>query len=386
MKALVDKYAAKLVTAGLADPGQPLVGGLDDELVWSRPDPRCPELAAVFRRLSINSLLFSYPCEPYRTIIDYLASEGDGPIRPTDSETRTILHDLPVIDELEAEAIAGELRQRKSVIVRGQGVVTWGTVSPEQAFVFYSSVCFACFVKFFSDYLRDRAAGTLRARQEAVFRHVVEVLEPVPERPPELMHAPFRSEEEVYRAVSEAGRATVGHGLVDSFFGNVSCLHGGTLYISQTGSSLDELEGCIDPCVLDGSSCAGITASSELTAHREVVLRTGRKAILHGHPKFSVILSLDCRQKGCEFGDRCHTRCPEQRLVGDVPIVPGEVGTGRYGLCNTLPAAMEGRRGVIVYGHGLFTTGEQDFNEAFASLLAIERMCREEYFARAETG
>jgi len=57
------------------------------------------------------------------------------------------------------------------------------------------------------------------------------------------------------------------------------------------------------------------------------------------------------------------TRCPEKRLVGDVPIVSGEVGTGPYGLCHTVPAAMAGRQGVIVYGHGVFTMGRQDFNE-----------------------
>ena len=41
---------------------------------------------------------------------------------------------------------------------------------------------------------------------------------------------------------------------------------------------------------------------------------------------------------------------------------------------------MEGRRGVIVYGHGLFTVGRTDFNEAFANLLDIERSCRQSYF------
>jgi len=54
--------------------------------------------------------------------------------------------------------------------------------------------------------------------------------------------------------------------------------------------------------------------------------------------------------------------------------VGGEVGIGPHGLCNTLPPAMEGRRGVIVYGHGLFTVGRDDFNEAFTNLLAVERM------------
>jgi len=382
MQRLVDKYARKLVAAGLAEEGAPLVGGFDDELVWNRPDPVEAELEKVFGGLNINSLLFSRPAEPYGSIIEHLASRADGAVQPDDSETRTFLHDLPVIDEFDAALIVAALKRRKSVIIRGHGVVTWGTVSPEQAFVFFSSVCFACFVKFFLDCLRAGRAGAMTDEQRRVLEGAARRLDRRGEGPPALMTGPFGSEADVYRAVSEAGRTTVEYGLVDSFFGNVSFLYGDTLYISQTGSSLDELEGCIDPCKLDGSSCAGITASSELTAHREVVLTTGLKAVLHGHPKFSVILSLDCEKRDCEFEGRCHTKCPEERLVADVPIVPGEVGTGPHGLCNTLPPAMAGRRGVIVYGHGLFTVGRVDFNEAFASLLDVERMCRAEYFRR----
>ena len=381
MRELVDKYAAKLVTAGLAEEGAPLLGGLDAELAWSREDPLCAELERVFAGLNINALLFSRPAEPYRSIIGYLADRADDCIEPEDSETRTFMHDLPVIASFNAGRIVEKLRCRKSVIVKGQGIVTWGMVSPEQAFIFYSSLCFACFVKFFSDYLAAAQAGEISAEQRTVFDTACTALEHLPDTAPALMTAPFGSEDDVYRAVSEAGRATVEHRLVDSFFGNVSYRRGNTLYISQTSSSLDELEGCIDPCPLDGSSCVGITASSELTAHREVVLRTGSNAILHGHPKFTVILSMLCDKEGCDHRGRCHTRCPEERFIDDIPIVPGEVGTGPYGLCNTLPQAMEGRRGVIVYGHGLFTVAKDDFNEAFATLLDVERLCRDRYFS-----
>ena len=381
MRELVDKYAAKLVTAGVADEGAPLLGGLDAELTWSRDDPLCAELERVFAGLNINALLFSEPAEPYRSIVDYLAANATDAIEPADSETRTFMHDLPVIDSFDADRIIEKLRRRKSVIVRGRGIVTWGMVSPEQAFIFYSSLCFACFVKFFSDYFAAVRTGGASDEQRRVFDAVRGHLESLPDSPPELMKAPFGSEDDVYRAVSEAGRATVEHRLVDSFFGNVSYRFGNTLYISQTSSSLDELEGCIDPCPLDGSSCVGITASSELTAHREVVLRTGNNAILHGHPRFTVIMSMLCDRDGCEHKGRCHTRCPEERSIEDIPIVPGEVGTGRYGLCNTLPQAMEGRRGVIVYGHGLFTVAKDDFSEAFATLLDVERMCRDRYFS-----
>jgi ribulose-5-phosphate 4-epimerase/fuculose-1-phosphate aldolase len=383
MKQLLDKYARKLVVAGLTDEGAPLLGGLDVEILWNRPDPACAELEKVFQGLAINSLLFARPAEPYRSLIDYVARRAARAIRPGDTETRTFMHEIPVIHAFEGDAMITALKSRKGVVIPGKGIVAWGTVSPEQAFVSFSSVCFACFVKFFADYLTHLRAGRIFEEERRLFHGAVARLAPLPQEPPSLMAGPFASEAQVLRAVTEAGRLTVEYGLVDSFFGNISCRFGNTLYISQTGSSLDELEGCIDPCPLDGSSCTAITASSEFVAHRELVLCTGMNTVLHGHPKFAVILSMDCDRRHCRAREACHTRCPEQRLLGDVPIVSGEVGTGPSGLCRTVPAAMAGRRGVIVYGHGVFTMGRHDFNEALANLLAVERMCRDEYLRRA---
>lgn len=381
MQGLIHKYAQKLVEAGLAEPGAPVVGGLDADLVWNQQSPVCSELEKVFHALNINSLLFSEPAEPYRSIIDYLARHSDGKaIQPTDCETRTMMHDLPIADLFNAETIIYALKRRKSVIIPGQGIVTWGIVSPEQAFIFFSSVCFACFVKFFADYLSDARSRRLTAAQKTVFDRVICHLDELPPQAPPLRRGPFLTEEAVHAALIEAGRLTVRYRLVDSFFGNLSYRCGDTLYISQTGSSLDELEGCIDPCPLDGSSCAAITASSELTAHRQIVMNTDRNAILHGHPKFSVILSMYCEDTECSLKGECHRRCNKNRYIEDIPIVPGEVGTGPFGLCHTLPPAIKNRRGAIVYGHGLFTTATHDFNEAFTNLLQIERQCRDFYF------
>lgn len=382
MKALAAKYAAKAAGAHLADVGDVLVGGMDAELEWNRPDPACAVLEEVLAGLNVNALLFARPAEPYRTVLDFLAGRSTGAVRPSDCESRTLMHDLPVVENFAAAPLTAALRKRKSVIVLGKGVVTWGAVSPEQAFIFFSSVCFAAYVKFFADYLANARAGRLDQAQRTAFAQVIAATPPYPGKPPVLMQGPFEDDATALRALAEAGRATVNYGLVDSFFGNVSYRLGQTLFISQTGSSLDELEGCIDPCALDGSSCAAITASSEFTAHRDIVLRTGKNAVLHGHPKFSVILSMDCTKKDCTHEGQCHIRCPEPRFIADIPVVPGEVGTGPYGLCHTLPPAIEGRRGAIVYGHGLFTTGQDDFNEAFLYLLEGERLCQEEYFRR----
>jgi ribulose-5-phosphate 4-epimerase/fuculose-1-phosphate aldolase len=248
--------------------------------------------------------------------------------------------------------------------------------------VTFSSVCFAGFVLFFSNYLKDHKSGAVIPLQPEAYHHAVSALAPPQTTAPRLRCGPFKDENQVYQALTEAGEKIVEYGLVDSYFGNLSYLFKDTIYISQTGSSLDELAGCIDPCPLDNSSCAGITASSELLAHREIFLRTNNRAILHGHPKFAVIMSMDCDYEKCSNSNQCHVRCSIERAIGDIPIVPGEVGTGPHGLCNTLPPAMVERRGVIVWGHGLFTVAADDFNVAFKHILNIENMCRAEFFNR----
>lgn len=380
---LLSKYADKIVKANLSAPGAPLLAGLDDVLVFSREAPEAPVLAGVFERMSITALAYAPLAEPYRTMVDFLASRAQEAITPCDCETRTFQHDLPVVADFTAEALASALKRRKCAIVPGQGVVAHGTVSPEQAFVSVSSVCFACFVKFFADYLNAKRQGTVDEAFQAAFDQVRGFLPPPTVDLPPLMAGPFTTREQVVQAMIQAGQATVDYHLVDSYFGNVSYCLDQTLYISQTGSSLDELTDCIDPCPLDGSSCSGLTASSELVAHQGVILRTRGQAILHGHPRFSVILSMDCPKEDCPHLGRCHVDCPEKRFVGDIPIVPGEVGTGPKGVATTMPPAMLGHRAVVVHGHGIFALGQTDFREAFRTLLEVENYCREEYFRRA---
>lgn len=384
MKELLNKYADKLVRHGLAEAGEPLLGGRDDFTTWNRDDADREVFEQVFELMDVGSLVFSRPAEPYATIIDFLASRHGLSIRPRDCETRTFLHDIPVTEAFEAQAVADALLRRKAAVIPGRGVVSFGTVSPEQGFVFFSSVCFACFVLFFSDYLAACESGGPDPELQAVFDMAVSHLSEPADAGPELTAGPFADRAAALAAMAEAGRTVVDYGLVDSFFGNLSCLMEDTVLISQTGSSLDELAGCIDPCPRDGSSCAGLTASSELSAHEGIYDRTNARCILHGHPRFSVIMSMVCDKTDCEHARQCHVDCREQRFAGGAPVVPGEVGTGPTGLCNTLPPAMERAPAAIVHGHGVFAASQTDFNEAFRLLLQTEHRCRAEYFRRIQ--
>jgi ribulose-5-phosphate 4-epimerase/fuculose-1-phosphate aldolase len=385
MKKLLDKYIRKIVRQGLAEENRILFLGLDAELVSSRPSATDnTELARVFDTMNISSLLYAEPAEPYRSIISCLSGLSADTLMPSDCETRTFLHDIPIIQKLTAAEISRALSRRKAAIVNGNGIVSYGTVSPEQAFVSFSSVCFSTFVKFFTDVvfsLEERKRKNIPCEKTLLnaYHEIVKKL-PQVEMTEVLLPAHLsEKEEDIYAGIAEAGRALVKNRLVDSYFGNISAVRGNTIYISQTGSSMDELDTCIDAVPLDGSSSAGITASSELSAHIGIFRATGKRAIIHGHPKFTVIQSMCCRQEGCDLST-CYRSCRQPRFIGDIPVVSGEIGTGPTGLANTVPEAIAGRDAAVVYGHGIFAVGSDNFKGPFSVIRSTEQKCREDYF------
>ncbi|MCL2155030.1 MAG: class II aldolase/adducin family protein [Leptospirales bacterium] len=384
MDKLVSKYTDKLIGLGLCNRSEPIFGVIDDEITWNSMRPEIESLDTVIRGLNINSILFSQIAEPYKSMIDYLAKEAlsiDGYIKPDDTETRTFLHDIPVVSDFDSRHIINALKKRKGVIIYKRGIVTYGVVSPEQAFIFFCTICFSCYVKFMTDYYyykkgiikMDRSADDICKSAISLYRESLKGISSGPK-----IRAPFNTNEDVIAAIIEAGRLTVESRMVDSFFGNISVKYNDKIYISQTGSSLDELAGSIDPCPLNNSTSNAITSSSEFSAHRGVYDATDKKTILHGHPKYSVILSMLCDDAQCNNRGSCHIKCKSKRMINDIPIIPGEVGTGPTGISSTLPKGIT-ERGAIVYGHGLFTLGAEDFTDAFKSLIDIERDCFNRY-------
>jgi ribulose-5-phosphate 4-epimerase/fuculose-1-phosphate aldolase len=387
LKDLIEKYARKLVDQGLVDPPGPLIGGLDADLTWNRADPWQPLLEEVVDGLDVTAILFARPAEPYFSLINHLVARmpaGSRALCPQDNENRMFLHELPVVHDPSAINLVQTLKQRKCAIIPGQGIVSYGTVSPEQAYIVFSSACFSLFVKAFVDFFDDLKAG----RRDALLAELVmkgkqdyrACLKSAGSHPL-LMKGPFNCKEDAIRAICEVGRLTIEKRMVDSFFGNISYCLENIVYISQTTSSLNELEGCIDPCALDDSRCTAITASSEYPAHKSVYQQSVHRAILHSHPRFSVIISLLCDQREtCEYRHACHTHCNQDRFVDRFPIVPGESGTGPHSIAVTLPALLARYKAAIIYGHGVFTLGKHDFVDAFGRLVNVEQACFDAYF------
>lgn len=333
-------------------------------------------------RLSCKALLVARPSLPFAELLVRRAPRGHRRIVPRDSESRMFLRDIPFLRAEEGETdlparIAALLSSRNGGVVEGVGIVAAGAATVEQAYVHYSSVFHATLVKYLEELLRN---GFLVPGEEEALR---EFRDAWPAPPPDeglafprgLLGEPA----EILDELADVGRRTVEGGLVDSVFGNISCLAGGIIYISRTGASLDDLEGNVVAVPLGAPPSAGHGASSELPIHRRIYETGAARAILHGHPRFTVLLSLLCEEAECGVAD-CARDCDRVRFLAGVPLVGGETGAG--GAATRVPAAVAAQGIAVVCGHGVFAAGREGFTDPFRSMAVLENRCRREYFRR----
>ncbi|MCM0082501.1 class II aldolase/adducin family protein [Geomonas sp. Red32] len=383
MKDQIAKYTSKLVSDRSAMPERIAIAAQDDVLLTAGADDLAALAGAILSKLNSLALVVARPSLPFAEFLIGRASADESCILPQDTETRTFLHDIPFLrrEELAADPsaqIARLLGSRKGVIVEGVGIVAVGAITVEQAYINYSSVFHSTFVKYLQDLLAE--GFRLPGEQESFDSFRNEWLRPLSAEGLEFREELSGHRDDILNEIERVGRYTVERGLVDSFFGNISVQAGGVIYISQTAASLDELAGCIDPVPTGNTSTTGITASSELLAHRKIFEETGATVILHGHPKFAVIMSMLCETSGCTITD-CWKDCPHVRTLGGTPVVAGEIGAG--GLAKRVPPVIGRTGSAIVYGHGVFTIGE-GFRDAFAAMVDVENFCRSEFFRRLD--
>jgi ribulose-5-phosphate 4-epimerase/fuculose-1-phosphate aldolase len=377
----LEKYAAKLRQDRSVLPGEAALAAKDVEIL-STGQARLADLAAdVLSRLNCLGLVAARPSLPFADLLIARLPSTEKTIIPRDTETRTFLHDIPVVRrnawQGDPALLAQLLGNRKGIVVEGVGIIANGALTVEQAYINFSSVFHSTFVKYLEDLLLE--GFLLPGEREVMADFRTSWLQQLSADGLHFSAGPLAEPEEILQELTNVGRYTVERGLVDSFFGNISLRAGTTVYISQTAASLDELAGCIDPVPFGNSSTAGITASSELAAHRRIYETCDATVILHGHPKFAVVLSMLCEEPDCKVAD-CWKDCPKVRFLHDTPVVAGEIGAG--GLAKRVPPVIGGPGKAVVYGHGVFTLGRTGFAEAFQSMIDVENWCREEYFRR----
>jgi aldehyde:ferredoxin oxidoreductase/ribulose-5-phosphate 4-epimerase/fuculose-1-phosphate aldolase len=379
---LLQHYVAKLVAEGIGRSGRVALLAQDD----------CPRAVGAAALVDNGRAILQY-CgatalcllEPPWPFADFLLrrSPQATAIVPRDSETRTFLHEIPLLrGPFDPARIAAALGSRKGILLDNGIICASGALTIEQAYVNASSLWHALYIKYLLDVLTD---GFLLPEEAEVFTAFrAEALNEPSAAGLDFHPGPLVAATTIEAEMIRVGHYTVERHLVDSFFGNISCRHGDEVFISATASSLDALAGCIDPVPFDNRTTLGLVASSELAAHQGIYAQTDACTILHGHPRFSVALSMLCAAaKDCPVTD-CWRDCPQVRWLNGVPIVAGEIGAG--GLARRVPPVIGATGQAIVYGHGVFTIGRQNFAAPFHALVAIERWCRQEYFRRFDCG
>jgi L-fuculose-phosphate aldolase len=181
-----------------------------------------------------------------------------------------------------------------------------------------------------------------------------------------------------WQEIARFGKKLVLSGLTSSRFGNISLHEGAKIFITCTGSMLDELEECGVVKVDLSSPCdQDRVASSETRVHRAIYQSTANMAIIHTHSPYAVALSL-LEQKEVVPLD-------SEGLVflGTMPIVEGQIGTNELAMAAS--SALKTHKACIARGHGVFAAGNS-LCDAYTAACMAEHSAQVRYLVRAYPG
>ena len=376
MYTLLEQYATFLCEERLVQPDRLALSALNDRAFHFGADDLKQLSSQILEQLGCACVIVAKPLYALSEILIQRCPSTATNLMPRDSESKAFLHDIPIIRFTKdlhktSELVCKALEKRKGCCIEGVGIISKGDLTVEQAYIGWSSIYHATTIKYFEDLLQN---GFMFGHEKTLVANYFLNL-PDPKTIAFEKHLPTLRND-LHQTMIDTGKQTVQLGLVDSFFGNASYSLNNQLHISQTSARLDQLDAQIDMVPFDRSSTAGITASSELPAHLAIYRTTNAKCILHGHPRFSVIMS---------YFTSSDSATPSIEMVASVPVVGGEGGMG--GLADAVSDALHktGKNAVIVRGHGVFTISDKDFMDALTQMIRVESMCRAEYVSLLKT-
>lgn len=177
--------------------------------------------------------------------------------------------------------------------------------------------------------------------------------------------------------IARFGKKVIQAGLTSSRFGNISILRGKDIFITHTGTMLDEIyEDQIIDVDLSGPCIKDKIASTEVCVHRAIYNKTSAKAIIHTHSPYSVALSL--------IEDEIEPIDSEGRhFLGPIPVVDGGFGTDL--LAENASSALMAHKACIARGHGAFAIGES-LAEAYTTACMAEHSSQVRYLVKVYRG
>ncbi len=311
----------------------------------------------------------------YGKIAEFFVLSGNTEIYPVDSESRLFLPKILIGGEAaEIENIA-KSKNPGALILNDGTVSVWSKKDSVDLSVIFTTVCYAIYIVFYTSMkIKKRNGVKFSTVESAIIHNTGERKKMIGEKIFDDVKFSNFSERGITGYMEEAGKVICSLGLVNSFFGNISLRTGERIYISESGSYLDHLEGKIIKCDLKRSRCSN--SSSEYPSHRKIYLKTDYNIIIHGHPVFTVIESLDCDYKHQKKSICRLYACDHNRNIFQVPVISGKTGGGKYGLDKFLPAVINNYGMAVVCGHGVFIAGNDNYGDLIKRMINFENKCR----------
>lgn len=157
--------------------------------------------------------------------------------------------------------------------------------------------------------------------------------------------------------------------LAYSYTGNLSRRWKNNLFITRTGANLRNLsKEDIIVLPLDKKSILESRASSELIVHKSILKSSGKKAVLHTHPIYTVKLSFN--------SDVIIPKDSEGKaILGSVPVLEVEKSTASIELAKILSEVLKEKKVAVIRGHGVFAV-ESSLFKAYEVVSILENSCK----------
>ncbi len=173
----------------------------------------------------------------------------------------------------------------------------------------------------------------------------------------------------IVRDIIRVGRLLFEEGLVSARSGNISRSYGENIFITRTGSNMGSLAPEeIIALPLKEKSPLDSRASVELSVHREVILRTGKKSVVHAHPTNTLLIAF-----GEDYIEPIDSEGRE--ILGRVPVLSLEKPSASDELAEVLSEVLMDRDVAVVRGHGAFAV-HKDLFRAYSFLSTLEHSCK----------
>lgn len=176
-----------------------------------------------------------------------------------------------------------------------------------------------------------------------------------------------------HKELKHVGEKLFSRGCNNSHSGNISVREGDKIFISKTGSMLDELtEQDIIEVGLLPDEAKDKQASMELLNHRALYqAKENINAVVHAHAPHAVVMADGCSeikpydQEGAYFFEH-------------IPVISAEKTIASQEVAAQITRYVDIAHAVIVQKHGVFAWGK-DLEEAYHFLTVVESVCRVNY-------